>query len=887
MADENFYLGIDLGTTNSSIHWGAINPATNVIEPKELAYDQLVGDGTMQRRGLLTSFIYFKQGDPHPIVGEYARHFGMMGQASRVARSVKSHMGDAAWRFSVDGRSYSAAQLSAILLQTMLAGIRSTWGMPVTDVVITVPASFDSDMREDTLVAARSAGFKTREASGEVRNLLLDEPRASLYDLLNQQRAGQLPTALIDFSTSKTVLVFDLGGGTLDVSLHRVVQDTTSYDVSVDDLAISRYTQLGGDVFDQLIADELQRRFEDRHKLRLSSLNPTEQQIARFALEGEAERAKRRLTTDIEQRLSQGVPEVDGSYAVDIHRPYVADNKGLFTQLSKADLEAICQPLLGQNLTLDHVHLLDQIDEVATRNIIYPILDVLQKAQKRENSIPKVDAVILSGGMTRIHAIRERLHRLFGIRPLTVLDPELSVSRGACIYHYLLHRGHRPKQILAESLGIEVHGNRVHQLIPAGTVLPVRQHFPDLFEVPNQNATVIRLPLYRGEGKEPVSPNRKILERRFVLDRPQPAGAPIDVEVRIDDNKMVRFVAHLRDRPDVRIVVDTSVEGAPQSSDPSPISAPTPVVQPTGPAVDITWLRGAMRKADGEFDMAAFRALEPQILKAPNYLEVTDMLLQEVNVMRRIGRSRAIFVLGELGATYPNHPRRAEIVQVCLRYLQPKFMNVPQDVTVVARNCVVSLGKMGEAQAEGHLVNLLIDTKVDSIRSDILQSIGKCGSSLHALRHVQRYITSERKGERIASLWTIGKLGSRERPAPLPIRELRDLVKDIVPRTVPKIEPHPVARQYAVYALGEICDRRSTLAHDEVVDHEISDLVIEVLKRVETSLASPRIEAERQIQRAAGLSLRMAQGETLSANEAEMLMALRTLLGASSGETAT
>lgn len=883
MAEEHFYMGIDLGTTNSSVHWGALNPVTKLIEPKELAFDQMISDGSIQRRVLLPSYIYFKQGDPNPIVGEYARTLGLQAQPSRVVRSVKSHMGQAEWRFDVDSRTFTSAQLAGFILRTLAAGIQATWGRPFQDVVITVPASFDSDMREDTMEAARLAGFKVTEKDGNGRNLLLDEPRAALYDLLNQQLSGRIPSAVIDFSTPKMVLVFDLGGGTLDVSLHRVAQSVDSTDINVEDLAISRYTQLGGDVFDRLLADELQRRFEERHKLKLDDLSPLDQRLVRFRLETQAEQAKQRLTTDIQLKITQGFENIPDTFAIDIQVPYVYDNKGLFMQLTKRDFERVIAPLLGYDLTIEDVSRFDTIDYSKADNIIYPILDVLRKAQKYEGRVPTVEAVVLNGGMTRVHAVRDRLQVFFGLRPLTVLDPELSVSRGAVIYHYQIHRGLRPKQILAESIGLEVYGSRVHHLIPAGTILPTKQVFKDLFEVPYDNATVIRLPLYRGERKKPEPPNKKITERRFVLSSPQPAGTPLTVEMSIDENKLIRFVASLENAPDEKVEVLIGADGGETKSNPSVLpQIASPSKKPTGASLDPQVLRKQMRKAASSWNVSAFKALEPGILNASNGEALLTLLLDEVDTMPRVGKERIMYLFGEMGQIYPTHPKMANVVQACLHQLSSKNLNNKTFTNSVARNAVVALGKLGSPTVESHLSNLLARPEVAPIRSDILFALGKCGRSKNALKHVAEFIESDRVGDRLAATWSIGKLGSRERAPVIPIVELLDLVTVLGQKANPGYELHVTVRKFAVYALGEIGDRRPELNHRDTVDVEHAAYIVGVLQRA-LNLATPakteaETEEERQLRRFASMALRMVNGESLSAEEEGTLMAVRAML---------
>jgi molecular chaperone DnaK (HSP70) len=885
MADEHYYIGIDLGTTNSSMHWGAINAATRRIEPRPLPFDQPGNSGSIERRLLVPSYLWFRQGEPAPVVGEYARNQGLMAQPSRVARAVKNYMGRHDWAFEVDTQRYTAAQLSATILKTMYAGIIKTWGKQVDDVVITVPASFDGDMRADTLEAARLAGFKTAEKDGGMRNFLLDEPRAALYDLLNQQLAGYLPPGLLDLSSPKTVLVFDLGGGTLDVSLHRIQQATDVAETLVDDLAISRYTQLGGGVFDQLIADELQLRFEERAKINVNSLSPDERNQLRVKLEVQAEQVKQRLTDDIEARLSQGIAYVPDDFAVDIQIPFLFDNKGLFTRLTKKEFEQIISPLLGATLTLDSVDHFDRVDYTAD-NIITPILDVLHKAWQGNGHTPQVDAVILNGGMTRVHAIRERLQTLFGLRPITVLDPEHAVSRGAAVYHYLLHRGWRPKQILAESIGVEVDDGQIYPLVPAGTVLPFRKALPNRFAVPNDGARSIHIPLYRGEGKTPAPPNKKILERRFVFRQPQAKGTAINVEISIDDNKLVHFVATLPhgEKAEVRVGAEDTAAAAPPVPGASP--KPTPPPEPVGPAQNPASFRQEFRQAASQWDEPKLKQLGLTALNARNSEALIGVLLENAATVQRPGRQRIMWVLGEYGRRHPNDPRLSKIVDACLRSIHDN-MSHPQALNTVARNAIVALGKIGSGIAESHLINLLDDPRSESIRGDILTALGKCGQTVNAVQHIQPYLNSARESERINALWALGKLGSREHQPVLPISALAELIPEIGQHTDPAKERHLIARKNAVYALGEIGDRRSVLGHGDVVDEAYADYVIKVMSRVLKQLSAagtPQAGETQHIRRLAEIAAKQVKGETLTEDETRTLMSVRTLMAVSEDE---
>jgi molecular chaperone DnaK (HSP70) len=889
--DENhYYLGIDLGTTNSSMHWGAINPSTKRVEPQPLEFDQRKEDGTIGRRLLLPSYIWHQLGDPIPIIGEYARKQGLEAQPSRVARSVKNYMGRRDWCFEVDKNKYSAVDLSATLLQTMFSGIAQRWGFPVDDVVITVPASFDGDMRADTLNAAQNAGFKTFEKDKQPRNLLLDEPRAALYDFLNQQLAGHLPPGIyLDLTTPKIVLVFDLGGGTLDVSLHTVKQSSDVDEVGVDDLAISRYTQLGGGVFDNLIATELIRRFEERNKIRLSDLAPIEEQQIRVKFEVIAEQTKQRLTNDIEERVKFGTTEIPDDFSVDVQALYLYQTKGLVTKLSKGEFEKILLPLMAPSLNLSSIDNFLDVPYTAD-NIIYPILDVLAKAKVKLGYVPKVDAVVLNGGMTRVHCIRERLHDFFGFRPIRVLDPEHSVSRGATVYHYLLHRGWKPRQILAESIGVEANndngGSRIFNLVPAGTVLPFQQKYSNRFSIPYDGATKITIPLFRGEKDLPEPPNKKILERHLKFNSPQKEGTPIVVEISIDENKVVSFAATLPngERAEVQVgfdydqgeTIEQSVK-TPKKTSPTPVNTQLPI-RPEEFSRKYIDLANNWRESE-------LKDLGNKLLFASNAPELIKVLLREQVRYNRAGRQRMVFILGEFAQKNPESELVPTIISTCISMIGSWVSNEKALATVV-RNAVVALGKIGSGIAESHLINLLNDPRSFPIRGDTLMALGKSSKDPNAIHHIAKYLDSDRDGERIGSLWALGRLGSREHLPLFPIDSFSDLVTIIGQHCFLPEEPHDTARRMAVYALGEIGDRRAKVGHNDVIGNDLAEYIVMVLQRVLKDLRLNRDtrfmnDELRMMENHGNIALKQVQGEMLTDDEARVLMSVRSLMSIS------
>jgi molecular chaperone DnaK (HSP70) len=885
MGQERYYLGIDLGTTNSCVHWGALDPVTGRIQPRELSFDQLVEKGNLLSRVLLPSVVWFEQAASAPTVGEYARVDGMMAQPSRVVRSVKNEMGRRGWRFEVDGRAYSAAEISASILRTLREGIFQTWGFYVDEAIITVPASFDSDMRDDTFNAAQMAGFNVLNADGSRRNILLDEPRAALYDLVNRHAGGDVPPDVISFDQPKTVMVFDLGGGTLDVSLHTVQHNPAAPLLPmIDDLAISRYTQIGGDTFDRRLMNALLMQFQARNTLNVSALPLMEQRVIEMKLLNIAEDAKRRLTSKIEQLRRTGQPITD-AVSVPIQAQYVYDRYNLFTQLTKRDFEDAIRPLLGESLTLDDLERVDQIDYAQVDNIIYPILDVLHKAGRKLGAMPTIDAVILNGGMTRVHAVRERLQQFTGVAPLSILDADKSVSRGAVVYHYLLTQGLRPKSVLAETIGVEVLGNRVHHLLPAGTVLPTRRQFTGLFEVPYDAASSLQFPLYRGERTTPEPPNVKLAQRNLVLTRRYTAGTSLDVEIAVDENKVVQFAAWLTHEPtqrvEIRAASDATFAAAPPESPRPARRVPPPPI--SGGRLNLQAIGDRVRFASDNFDIQDFKLIHKDVMTAENNHDVIEHLINMVPQLTYTGRERLYIIFGDYLAHFPDSPLKGKIVSTLVGAIKMKHTAKNRYLNTALRQAVIALGRIGSGVAESDLLAVLNQDHTASIRADLLHAIGRVGGSFNAVKYVQIYISSESVGDRIAAYWSLGRLLSRERERPIPIAQLREI--QLLPTLLVELprENHLVAQKHCIYALGEMGDRR--FAGGDMIDAGEAQTLIEGLETLRAYWRTPRnaqksgnISEVTQLIRWLELAMKMARGEQLQDAETTTLIGIRTLI---------
>lgn len=456
---SNLCVGIDLGTTNSVLATVSVKPNGDLVS-KVLGIDRAVDSYTsgggdkyqMRKENTLPSCVYYNPDAGYrPIVGDFAKRRYPL-RPHLVAKSIKSQMKNAEVQgLAPEVPDTTPAAVSARILRHLLHGAESVYRTHIRDAVITVPASFDPVMCRATQDAAALAGVTTEEPDGSERPVLLSEPNAVLYDFINQVRTGEIAGELIDLTTPKHVMVFDLGGGTLDITLHMVQRRKDLPDVlKVQDIATNRYTLLGGDDFDEAIAQAMFERYlakfharpeiVDKIRRAREEVLPT---LRVFAEDLKIELSNRH--SDAGWAAPDGFAagweddeaESDDTYATggNIAVTGIAYDDAFRTE----EIEAILRPFLGEALAFDDYRRLDAISD--TRNIIFPILDVLQKASEKLGADGvKIDAVVMNGGMSRFYMVRDRLKTFFGFAPVVALDPDLAVARGAAIYHYYLHQ---------------------------------------------------------------------------------------------------------------------------------------------------------------------------------------------------------------------------------------------------------------------------------------------------------------------------------------------------------------------------------------------------------------------------------------------------------------
>lgn len=433
-------IGIDLGTTNSVISQINIKANGDLVS-KVIEIPRMDSSTSQTRKPTLPSCVYYQQDKNKIQVGDFAKKQHALRPAY-VAKSIKSHMGEeTAPQLAPDVIDVTPAEVSSRILNHLITQAGKALRSEINDAVITVPASFDPAMCRATLDAARLAGIRTENEDGSERPVLLYEPNAVIYDLINQIHNGEISGSVLDLETPKHVMVFDLGGGTLDVTLHNIKwRDENKNTVKIDEIAFNRYTLLGGDDFDAAIAEEMFKRY-------ISKIEKQDRNLALKLKNNPSEIMPRLLayaeTLKIDVSNSQSGMDF-GAWADDDIEDFPAGGSlgtgyDYEDSFSKTEVEQILRKFMGEGLSLEDYRRFESITD--TRNIIYPILDVLKKAAcKLGNDNVRIDEVILNGGMSKFYMVTDRLNKFFGFEPIVALDPDLSVSRGAAVYHYYLHQ---------------------------------------------------------------------------------------------------------------------------------------------------------------------------------------------------------------------------------------------------------------------------------------------------------------------------------------------------------------------------------------------------------------------------------------------------------------
>ena len=456
-------VGIDLGTTNSVVA---------VLEGGEPA----VIANTEGSRTTPSVVAFSKEGEV--LVGEVAKRQAITNP-DRTIRSVKRHVGTN-WSESIDGKDYSSQEISARVLQKLKRDAETYLGTEVTEAVITVPAYFDDAQRTATKEAGTIAGL-------------------DVLRIINEPTAAALAYGLDKGDTDQTILVFDLGGGTFDVSILEIGDGVFEVKSTSGD------TALGGDDWDDRVIGWLVDSFRNDHGVDLSKDNMAMQRLK----EG-AERAKIELSQT--QSTNVNLPFITATDAGPLHMDY---------ELSRAKF---------QDLTSD---LLDRCRK--------PFEQALSDAGL---SAGDVDHVILVGGSTRMPAVVDLVTGMTGTQPHQGVNPDEVVAVGAAVQAGVL-KGEVKDVLLLDvtplSLGIETKGGVMTRLIERNTTIPTRR--TEVFTTADDNQPTVEIHVLQGE-REMAAYNKTLGKFQLVDLPPAPRGVPqIEVTFDIDANGIVHVSA--------------------------------------------------------------------------------------------------------------------------------------------------------------------------------------------------------------------------------------------------------------------------------------------------------------------------------------------------------
>lgn len=529
MDETKICVGIDLGTTNTSGAYSRLSMDGQVhIEDLEIRQK----GGNSQRNFKTLPSIMYKKANGEEVVGKEAQDLkensiGSSNGEIRYLENVKRFMGTRK-TFTIDGQVYTPIEVATKILEHVknYSQIKKLQGDYYT--IITVPANFNNDQRNDTLEAATRAGFSNVE--------LYDEPKAAILSFLHEE-SRKRENKVLDITQKKRILVIDIGGGTCDISVEDVEERNGEYVFA--HMAVGR-DNLGGVDFDKRVGDELVRTTD-----KLKGITLTEAEIASI----------RDMGQKIKENLSDSIEDfVWDSYDGDSSMLY--SNPEWLDILEDEGYDCSQAREIGGDTVSFKMDIVTFVNVI--NSLVYDSADSIatNKDERERNKsmqslidgtladhgidIDSVDVMFLTGGMAKCFPLRAALFDIYQKPIISPEEPFLAVSRGAALVNKYKNIDETSRDLMPNAIMMEMNDGRLRTLVQMGEQVPVTNTVPETFKTTSRKGVVIRL----FEGKNEFDSQLRRINNLYVIkfDELQPLGREFSITYTVDKTKRINFV---------------------------------------------------------------------------------------------------------------------------------------------------------------------------------------------------------------------------------------------------------------------------------------------------------------------------------------------------------
>lgn len=830
------YVGIDLGTTNTVMALANIAPG-NGQQWTAAAIKVSVKDeqGSLVSKEIIPSSVRFNSREQAEVGG----HIKAQAYAFRdqTILAWKHDMGA-----SSEGKPFhydltsgkiapeeAAAKILAFCREKLLQRHREVQGA-----VITHPASYESDAIEATRRAAVLAGWKEEEV------VLLPEPHAALYDFLHRLQRGELEQPF-DITQPTNLLVYDLGGGTLDVTLHSVQWDQTVNRFIIRDLAVGSRTRVGGDTVDQLIAEHILQNCPG-----YKELSSAEQKKLSYELTIYAEKFKKLW----------GAEYYDTSDKQDFKAPFQAiflegqlpiryfvnseRMREILTSLLCNDLNLACVEAMDTQRAFDQPPFTDKFN-----SFVVPVLEIILKVRQSTGQIPKVEAVLLNGGMTYFPPVRECLTRLFGNTPIIDHgDPDLAVARGAALFAAGA-QGRSAQRVNPTNIYLEVNEDgesKLRLLVAQGQTYPYRTVLKG-FKLPNTSSGYLQFKAWVGMGTQP---NRNTILQRLrqvavekILEAKLQPGCLLELEVEYTFDERLRLTIVSKESGGARFQLEViSDSEAPVSSPPqrlkSSIIIPsiprTRTGRPVASGTQVNfqeWQTFASQiNADPNSKELgqSCRELETKTVTASNRLELISQFLRWLQMSDETKTKLAVRVLEKLFRSFDSMDVKSSVLEKEFEsWIKSKFKSgLANDLLGTIG---LTPGRLLWSGWDDYLIAAFNSHQQRAQSEVFLNSLGKCGFPTSKILELLHSViqSGQHMAPRAKAAWALARIVSPGQPKDWQAN-FTDVEK-AAQLALEQLYHSATAPQVAVGLIGCLCQCTAWQSMGATLSQEICDRV--------------------------------------------------------------